>query len=196
MRAQGSGTCLQPDALLPVPSFFLTSGARQRSMPRRTRAQPLYEPRFDAFFRRRCAMRFNLESPEKTPRTACGTEAAFTHESLERPASDCNSVRKTRWLNSENFGAAPEKSTGRLRLFSLSKKVLTNRKTGCKRLVVCRPLQFLILRTGFSAAKIIPPYPYTPPGTIGSSRRKLWISRALQGFFDSLQGACLEIQSS
>ena len=54
---------------------------------------------------------------------------------------------------SREFQHRARKNTGRLQLFSLSKKVLTNRKTGCKRLVVCRPFQFLILRTGFSAAK-------------------------------------------
>ena len=184
--------------------FFDKRGAAGESMPRRTRAQPLYEPRFDVFLAgpAQCASIRSLL--KKTHRIAGGTEAAFTRESLESGMYLCDEVQlPTRCqFRSENTAAESRefqhrarKNTGRLQLFSLSKKVLTNRKTGCKRLVVCRPFQFLILRTGFSAAKIIPPYPYTPPGTIGSSRRKLWLSRALRGFFDSLRGACLQIQS-
>ena len=46
--------------------------------------------------------------------------------------------------------------------------------------------RFLLWKMRFSAAKIVPRPPYTPPGTIKSSR-ELRPSRALQGFFDSLK---------
>ena len=46
--------------------------------------------------------------------------------------------------------------------------------------------RFLLWKIRFSAAKIVPCPPYTPPGTIKSSR-ELRSSRTLQGFFDSLK---------
>ena len=46
--------------------------------------------------------------------------------------------------------------------------------------------RFLLWKMRFSSAKIVPRPPYTPPGTIKSSR-ELRPSRALQGFFDSLR---------
>ena len=46
--------------------------------------------------------------------------------------------------------------------------------------------RFLLWKMRFSSAKIVPRPPYTPPGTIKSSR-ELRPSRALQGFFDSLK---------
>ena len=45
--------------------------------------------------------------------------------------------------------------------------------------------RFLLWKMRFSSAKIVPRPPYTPPGTIKSSR-ELRPARALQGFFDSL----------
>ena len=64
--------------------------------------------------------------------------------------------------------------------FLLKSKRFPGAKTARKR--------FLLWKMGFSGAKIAPCPPYTPLGTIESSKG-LRPSRALRGFFDSLKAA-------
>ena len=74
-----------------------------------------------------CASIRNL--PEKTPRTAGGTEAAFTRESLERPASDCNSVQKMA-AESRKFRRRARKKHRALAALQLVKKGLNKPENG------------------------------------------------------------------
>ena len=61
---------------------------------------------------------------------------------------------------------------------------------GCKRLVVCRPFQFLILRTGFSAAKSHSAVPVHAARDDWKLEKALVLSSSPRFFFDSLRGAC------
>ena len=67
----------------------------------------------------------------------------------------------------------------------MSKKGLNRLVNGDASALPRAPLQFLLWEMGFSAAKIVPPRPYTPPNTIENSRG-LRSFRARRRFFDSL----------